>query len=50
MKFSQDKCTALALVKKNPAIKHSLRTDCLGSISAGEDLRILGSIRLRMSQ
>lgn len=39
-----------APVKKNTSIKHSLRTDWLGSISAGEDLRILGNIRLRMSQ
>lgn len=36
--------------KKNTAIKHSLGTDYLGSISAGKDLRILGNIRLRMNQ
>lgn len=39
-----------APVNQNPAINHSLGTDCLENFSAGKDLRILRNIRLRMSQ
>ncbi|KAK4813802.1 hypothetical protein QYF61_026384 [Mycteria americana] len=49
MKFQKDKCKVLHLRRKNPLQQYRLRTDQLGSSSAGRDLGILVDSKLNIS-